>query len=173
MRSCVSRAGAQLVNELHRAGDRRAEADAIIGAVDIIIHRLRNGDYGKPSLCRRSPKLSVSSPPMGIRRSMPRNSRLRSTCGVKSRNRRVVGQFGVHQKLGHVNRLDFARIGAAGVQEGAACAVDGAHRVLVELEIALIVGGGIFRVEVEQTPPTAPECRRLRALRQWRRKQQP
>ena len=37
-------ARAQLVDEVHRAGDGGGEADAVVGAVDVVVHRLRDGD---------------------------------------------------------------------------------------------------------------------------------
>ena len=37
-------AGAQLVDEVDRARHRRREADAVVGAVDVVVHRLRDAD---------------------------------------------------------------------------------------------------------------------------------
>ena len=38
-------ARAQVVDELHAAGDRGREADAVVGAVDVVVHRLRDRDH--------------------------------------------------------------------------------------------------------------------------------
>ena len=79
-RDPLVRAGAraQVVDELDAARDRGREADAVVGAVDVVVHRLRDRDHGTPSSCIRSAYESVSSPPIGISTSIPIDSITRS-----------------------------------------------------------------------------------------------
>ena len=69
-----------------------------------------------------------------------------------------LGRFWVAQEFRHILWLDLGRVGAAGVEEGAARAVDGAHPVLVELCVAFIVGRRVDGVQVQQPAPPAPDA---------------
>src|SRR4029453_17401080 len=58
---------------------------------------------------------------------------------------------------GHVLGLDLARVGPAGVQEGPAGAVDGAHHLLGEGLRAVVLGLVGVQVVVEQAGPAAAQ----------------
>jgi hypothetical protein len=112
---------------------------------------------GKPSLCRRSPKLSVSSPPIGISQELQVAQHVRREV-AQTLVFRVARPF---QKAGNVLGLDLAGIRAAGMQEGAAGAVDRAHLVFVEIDEVRFVALGVFRVQIEQSAPTAADAHHL------------
>ena len=133
----AARAGAQLVDEFHTARDGGGKADAVISAEDVVVHRLGNGDDVH----------AFAMQPLGIAQRVV----------AADRHQRPDAQFIQHlqhvrreiewavvvwmrlalQERRHLGRADFAGIGAAGVQERAARAIDRADALLVQRQNVL------------------------------------
>ena len=141
------------MNEFHTARNGRREADAIIGAVDIVVHRLGNrGDVD-----------AFAVQPLGIAQRVvtaDRHQRIHAQFiqhlqRVRRKIKRafVVGMRFIFQKSGDFTGAYFAGIGAAGVQKRAARAIDGAHPLLVQRPNIFRNRFGIFGVAIQQAAP--------------------
>ena len=152
---------AQIVQGLHGAGDGRAEADAVVGAEHIVVHGLGNGDLGIPGLVQ----------PRGVAEGVVAADGDEGVDlqGLEVGHHRVgdvhrVLQTVLAQVLGHVLFPHLGRVGARGVQEGAAGAVDGAHVIVFQdLHPVGVAGHPQFGLVVGQSAPAAPETVHLQA----------
>ena len=149
--------GAQLVDELHTAGDRGRETDAVVGPEDVVVHRLRHGNHryafaGKPGAVRKGVVAADRDQPV---QAEPIDHR-QAVVGE------VEGTFGFAlaltlEELRHVPGLDLGGIRSAGVQERPAGAIDGAYVTRTEWLGALDLRLGRVEVVVEQAGPTSPQ----------------
>ena len=119
--------GAQGVDELDAPGDRGREPDAVVGAVDVVVHRLRDGDHRDA--------LVVQAQPVRQRVVAADRDRARRARGARSPGSTwAVKSYGPSpsaspaRNAGHVARLDPAGVRARRVEDRAAGAVDRAHR---------------------------------------------
>ena len=153
--------GAQLVDELHAAGDRGREADAVVGAEDVVVHRLGHGQdlhalAGQPLGVRQGVVAADGDQPVQA-------EPLDHGQAVAGEVERPLGlELALPgQEPGHVGGRDLGRVGPAGVQEGPAGAVDGAHLALGQRLHAVVLGLVGVQVVVEQPGPAAPQPHHL------------
>ena len=124
IRSCEPVARAEVVDELHAARDGGREADAVVGAVDVVVHRLRDGDDRDALLVHpQGEGQRVVAADRDERRRCPSDSSTRSAWSVRSSGPSPLAPVGEVRR--DVARPDAARVHARGVQERAAGAVDG------------------------------------------------
>ena len=148
-------ARAEVVDELHAARDRGREADAVIGAVDVVVHRLRDRDHGHALVVHPQP---VRERVVAADRDQHVDpDRLDHAQGVVGEVERPFAVDAVREVRRHVLRPDAARVRARGVEERAAGAVDRAHRVLLERQEVPRLRGGVVRIVLEQRRPAAAE----------------
>ena len=158
-----SRARPQLVDEVDGAGDGGGEADAVVGAVDVVVHRLRDGDDGE-ALVRQAER-ERQRVVAADRHERVDGEPLEHGEAVLGQVVRPVAGDLVGQERGHLGGLDPSRVRAGAVEDGAAGAVDGPHRGGVEHHGAGGHRGRVVRVAVQQPgPPTTQPDRRV-ALR--------
>ncbi len=146
------------MDELHAACHGRAEADAVVRAVDVIIHRLGDGDDGEAFAMQAFAKAERIVTADGDQAIDAQEFQVAQHMWGEVEDALFVGRgriLRVAQKVRHILGLDFGRVGAAGMEEGTTGAIDGTHPVDVELDEAVIVGCRVSRVELEQTAPTA------------------
>src|SRR5690606_16869214 len=133
------------------AGDRGREADAVVGAVDVVVHRLRDGDGGHPLLVHPQ---TVGEGVVATDRDEHVDPRVLDHLeGMGGEVVRTVPAGRAGEEDGDLGGLDARGVAAREVQEGPAGAVDGAHRVGVELDQ---VGGHRLRVVQVRGEQAAP-----------------
>ena len=126
-------AGPEIVDEIDAPGHRRGEADAVVGAVDVVVHCLGNRHHRKP----------FAVEPFGVAEGVV------AADGYEGVDPHVLqvgedvlseivlaGGFRIvlrsAEEFRDLGVGDLAGVGAARVEEGAAGTVHGAHRRLVE-----------------------------------------
>jgi hypothetical protein len=145
------------VDELDAAGDRGGEADAVVGPEHVVVHRLGHGQdldalAGQPLGERQGVVATDGDQPVQAQA-------LHHLQAVAGEVERPLGlELALAgQERRHVLGLDLARVGPAGVQEGAAGAVDGADGVLGQRLHAVVLGLVAVEVVVEQPRPAAAQ----------------
>ncbi len=155
-------AGTQLADELDAAGDGRAEADAIVRAVNVIVHRL--GDCHHRETLAVQP-LAVTERVVATDGDQPVDLQVLQVFQHVGREvaGRIVGRLGlgvlwVLQEVGHGVGLHLAGIGTAGVKHRAAGAINGAYGGVVQRHDVLFDGRRVVAIDQEQTAPTAADA---------------
>jgi hypothetical protein len=131
--------GAERVDRLDRAADRGREADAIIGAVDVIIHRLGNGDDGDALLGEVGGK---------AKRAVAAERHHRVDAEPVER-REDAGSL--------VPGLQRPRVGAGGVEHRAAHPVEAAHALARQRQAVGGDGRRVVWIDGEHALPAAAE----------------
>ena len=145
IRSWLSTVVLKRVDRLDRAADRGREADAIIGAEDVIVHRL--GDRDDRHALRRE-----------MRREAQGAVAAQGDHGVDAELLEDV-----EHPLGLVALRQRARIGARGVEDGAAHPVDPANAFAGQRQAVGGDAGRIGRVDRQHPLPAAAEAGHLPA----------
>src|ERR1044071_2814245 len=143
------------MDELNAASDRGAEADAVISAENVVVHRLRNGDdfdaFTMQTLAVAERIIAADGNQDSYAEVLEILEHVRSEIP-----RPRFGVFDVRriaQKLRFILRLYLRRICSAGVQHCATAAINGANRLLIERQEMLAEAFGLLRVEFEQASP--------------------
>ena len=128
--------GPQRVDRLDRAADRGREADAIIGAEDVIVHRLGHRDH------RHALRGEMGGEAQGA--------------VAAQRDHRVDAERVEHLQhvAGPVAFLLGPRVAARGVEDGAAGPVDAAHALAGERQAVRGDAGRIGGVDRPSPPPS-------------------
>ena len=155
-------AGAQLVNELHAAGDRGAKADAVVRPVYVVVHRLGDGHdweaFAVQALAKAERVIAADGDQAVDAQELKVLEHVRRKVAQALVGDVGLGVLRIAQETGNVLGLDLGGIGAAGVQECAARAVDRAHAILVQLQVVLFIRRGIFGVQVQQAAPATSDA---------------
>ena len=150
--------GAQLVDEVHTAGDGGGEADAEIGAEDVVVHRLGDADDGEAFAVDAGCISQCIFPSDGYQY-VNLKMLQRSQYVVGEVERLAVVQFRLGtQKVRRMRGTHAAGIGARGVQEGAAGAVYGAHYEFIERLKALFAHSRVVGVVKEEAAPATADA---------------
>ena len=144
--------GPERVDRLHRAGDGGREADAIVGAMNIIVHRLGDRD-DIPAKARQM------------------RGKTQGAVAAES-DQRVDLQCIQHIEhlLGLVALRCHPGIAARAVQHRAALPVDAAHPVAVEHHHAVLRRPGIGGINPQHAFPAAPQANHIPAALPCRRR---
>ena len=153
------------VDQLLGPGHRRREPDAVLGAVDVVIHRLRDGDHREALFpdARRVAQRVVA--PDRHERTDPEPLKVLEDEGREVElvlaDAHLLTTF-VVQPVRQPRRTHRRRVGPRGVEDGAAGPIDGPRAGPVEVpqEPATIVEIG---VHVGQPLPAAPDAQRFPA----------
>ena len=98
------------MDELDTAGDRRRESDAVVGAVDVVVHRLRDGDH-RDALVVES-KAVRQGVVAADRDERVEPEPLDHPDRVRGEVERAIADRLVGEEVGHVARLDAAGVRA-------------------------------------------------------------
>ncbi len=154
---------AQLGDGIHGTGDGGGEADAVVGPEDVVVHGLGDGDLRKAGLVEPrgvAERVVAADGDQGVDLQVLEVGD--DAVGDVDRERPFL--VGLPQVLGQIGLADLGGVGARGVQEGAAAAVDGPHRVPVQLPHPLAVVVGIADAVVHESGPAAAEAHHLDPL---------
>ncbi len=156
-----SGAGSQAVRHGNGARHSGAETDAVVGAGNIVVHGLRNGDHLHALLIQAYAVAQRVIPANGDEI-------------VDAKPAQIFQHFrGQVVRLGAINRLEVSRnagllhlawIGSRGVQErtaGAACAVDQIFRQRLKVLAVVVI---FFANDVDQPGPPPANANHLAAL---------
>ena len=139
-------------------GDGRGKTDAVIGAEDVVIHRLGDGDGAEAFLVQPAGEgQRIVAADGDDRFQSERIQHPQDVLGAIDRS--LVGVHPVFgaDVFGHVGRFDVGWIGARGVQERSAGAVDGAHGFRRQGEGIFRNGFRIFGVDPQDAHPAAAQ----------------
>src|ERR1700730_2670159 len=143
------------------AGDRRREADAVLGVANVVIHGLWNcndPDAKCIELSRVAERVITAdgNEVVNAERREVRQHLLGDVPGLggsatrsAQRDRKVLGSEVIRQLL------QFGWVGAAGVQHGPTAPVDGARVLTVEFNNVAASAGRVVQVQVRQRFPAA------------------
>ena len=149
---------AEVGDHLDRARDGGREADAVVGAQDVVVHRLGNGDRRK----------ALAAEALGERERVLAADRHEGVeAEVVEHADGVLGAvdfavvadrlvFGAHVR-GHVGGLHGHRVGPRAVQHGAARAVDAPHGLVVERQREGGHGSRVVGVDAHDAGPAATQ----------------
>src|SRR5699024_8596887 len=137
-------------------GHRGREADAVVGAVDVVVHRLGDGDRRHPLLVHPQP---VGQGVVATDRDEHVDAgRLDDPQDVRGEVVRTVTLDRPGQEVGNVAGPHLPGVRARAVQEGATGPVDGAHTHRVEVDQVLCHGRRVVEVGAQQTAPPPPDA---------------
>jgi hypothetical protein len=153
----------QGIDEFHAAADRGAEADAEVGAVDVVVHGLGAGHdvHAFPVQARGVGQGVVAAD--GHQRPDPQ---------LVQRGHHVIGAVdpvagpGIEvrlQGLGQIPGQDLAGIGARGMKDRAAGPVDAVNRVAVQHDGMVPKGLLVLGIDMQRPGPAAAEAERVPA----------
>ena len=146
--------GAQPVRELDRARDAGTEADAVIAAVHVVVHRLRDGDDVYPFIVQA---FAVAERVVASDRDQYVDSDVLEVQEHVLRD--VVDRLVVAGEMRrHARAWQVAWPRSRGVEESAARAAGAIHDGLRELLHAFGVVGAVVPVVVDESRPTAPNA---------------
>jgi hypothetical protein len=152
------------MDEVHAACDGGGESNAVVGAEDVVVHRLGDADDGEA--------LAVDAGSIS-QRVLPSDGNQQVDLQVLQHLQHVVGEVQrlavVRFSLGmqEVRRprgAHAAGVGARGVQEGAAGAVDSPHDEFVERQRTLLVRGRVVGIVEEKAVPAPTDANGLVSL---------
>ncbi len=156
------------MDELHAAGDGRAEANAVVRAVNVVVHCLGDGDDGEAfhvqALAVGERVITANGDQHVNAKELEVFEHMRREITHGGILQLGLGVLRILQEIRHIGRLDLAGIGAAGVEKGAARAVNCARILYIERHDVLADGFGIVAVEVEQAAPPATNANHLMSL---------
>src|SRR5499427_5245018 len=148
------------------AGDRGREADAVLGVVNVVIHRLRDGNDLHAELVElgRVAERVVTADGnevLDAQRREVRQHLLGDVPGVGGNAFTTDGERKIlaGEVIGQLRH--FGRVGAARVQHGAPAPVDDARILTVEGHQVATTAVRILQVQVRQRLPAAPETDEL------------
>ena len=148
----------QRMDELDAAAHGGREADAVVGAVDVIVHGLgdrhhRHAFFMEPR--RIGQRVVAADRHQRVDTEMAKHT----DHVVGAIHCAVLARLPAFKKVGERVGPNFAGIGARGMEDGAARAVDRARAVAGERHDGTRPGAGIVvRVERQRAGPTAPEA---------------
>ena len=156
---------AEVGDHLDRARDGGREADAVVGAQDVVVHGLGNGD-GRKALAAEAlgerQRVLAADRHEGVEAEMVEHADgVLGAVDLAVVADRLV--FGAHVR-GHVGGLHGHRVGARAVQHGAARAVDAAHGLVVERQREGGYGGRVVGVDAHDAGPAAAQADDLDAV---------
>ena len=145
---------AEVVDEPHRAGDRRREADTVLGPGDVVVHGLGNRNHGNALFVHTKRVRQGVVPPDGHQRVEAQP--LDHPDGVPGQ---VVGRGGGRRRdeRGQVRLRHPARVGPGAVQDRPPGPVDGPDREPVQVHGVGRHRAVVFGVDVENRAPAAPQ----------------
>ena len=159
--------GALALDGVAGAGDRRREADAVLGVADVVVHRLRDGNDldAEPVELGRVTERVVTADGDKVFDAERREVRQHLAGDVPGRGGdATLGTQGDRKVLaGEVigQLLHFGRVGAARVQHGATAPVDGAGVLTVQRDDVVGPAGRVLEVQVRERLPAATEAEDL------------
>ena len=158
-------AGPQLVDKLNATGNGGAKTDAIIGAVDIIVHRLGNGDDGKALAMETLAVAQGIVTADGNQRVNAQVLQVLENVGREITGTRVLrfrlGVLWIFKKLRYIVGPHPTGIGPARMEEGAAGTVNGPHPLRVQGHHILVKTIRVVSVELQEPPPAAADTKHL------------
>ena len=150
-----SGAGAQPVGQLDRPGDAGREADTVVGAGDVVVHGLRDGDHLDPFFVQ---PLAVAERVVAADRDEEVEAEEIEV--LQDLRRDVVDRFPVSivEVERDVGVRQVAGPGPRGMQERAAGPAGAVDNLLGQLLYAVAVVGLRVRDQVDQPGPAAPDA---------------
>ena len=142
------------MRELDRARDARAEADAVIGAIHVVVHRLRNGDDVHAFIVQ---SLAVAERVVAADWNQDVDADVLEI--LQHILRDVVDRLVVAGEMPwHSRARQMARPGSRRVQKSAAGAAGAIHDRFRQLLHAFGVVGAVASIVIDEPRPSAPDA---------------
>ena len=155
---------AQVVDHVHTAGDGGGEADAVVGAEDIVVHGLGDGDHLHA--------FAMEALGVAERVVAANGDQIVQAQGFDFLEHGLGGidlPFGADleatlQMLGQFLGLHLTRVCATAVQEGAALAAHRSHGGQIKVVQPFVAGFGNVGLDIEQAGPSAAQAQHFHAF---------